>query len=142
MKRVLGSIRRADERYHLFENGDKVCIGVSGGKDSLLLMEALKLYQRFSRTEFQVCAVTRDLGIVAQDCIVSPSYTPEIAMCDTIGPLSRVTVTHVTPSIIPIRRFSLVEPPSHPPPVVPTMWYFFPLRTAVQWLCQSPKNTV
>lgn len=43
MKRVLGSIRRADERYHLFENGDKVCIGVSGGKDSLLLMEALKL---------------------------------------------------------------------------------------------------
>ena len=67
MKRVLGSIRRADERYHLFKNGDKVCIGVSGGKDSLLLMEALKLYQRFSRTEFQVCAVTLDLGIVEQD---------------------------------------------------------------------------
>ena len=54
MKRVLGSIRRADERYHLLEDGDKVCIGVSGGKDSLLLMEALKLYQRFSRTKFDL----------------------------------------------------------------------------------------
>lgn len=47
MKRVLGSIRRADERYHMIEDGDRICIGVSGGKDSLLLMEALKLYQNF-----------------------------------------------------------------------------------------------
>lgn len=67
MKRVLGSIRRADERYHLLENGDKVCIGVSGGKDSVLLMEALSLYKRFSKTEFEVCAVTLDLGLVKQD---------------------------------------------------------------------------
>lgn len=67
MKRVLGSIRRADERYHLIENGDKICIGVSGGKDSVLLMEALNLYKRFSKTEFDVCAVTLDLGLVKQD---------------------------------------------------------------------------
>ena len=79
MKRVLGSIRRADERYHLFENGDKVCIGVSGGKDSLLLMEALKLYQRFSRTRFDVCAVSLDLGIVEQD------WTSVIAFAERIG---------------------------------------------------------
>ena len=62
MKRVLGSIRRADEKYHMIENGDKICIGVSGGKDSLLLMEALKLYQRFSYTKFDVIAVMLDLG--------------------------------------------------------------------------------
>ena len=67
MKRVLGSIRRADERYHMIENGDKVCVGVSGGKDSLLLMEALKLYQRFSYTKFDVIAVMLDLGLKAQD---------------------------------------------------------------------------
>ena len=67
MKRVLGSIRRADERYHMIEDGDKICIGVSGGKDSLLLMEALKLYQRFSYTKFDVCAVMLDLGLKQQD---------------------------------------------------------------------------
>ena len=67
MKRVLGSIRRADERYHMIEDGDKICIGVSGGKDSLLLMEALKLYQKFSKTQFEVIAVMLDLGLKKQD---------------------------------------------------------------------------
>ena len=67
MKRVLGSIRRADERYHMIEDGDKICIGVSGGKDSLLLMEAMKLYQRFSYTKFEVIAVMLDLGLKQQD---------------------------------------------------------------------------
>ena len=67
MKRVLGSIRRADERYHMIHDGDKVLIGVSGGKDSLLLMEAMKLYQKFSYTKFEVCAAMLDLGLKQQD---------------------------------------------------------------------------
>jgi len=67
MKRVLGSIRRADERYHMIEDGDKICIGGSGGKDALLLMEAMKLYQRFSYTKFEVIAVMLDLGLKQQD---------------------------------------------------------------------------
>lgn len=67
MKRVLGSIRRADERYKMISDGDKVCIGVSGGKDSLLLMQAMKLYQRFSYAKFDVCAIMLDLGLTYQD---------------------------------------------------------------------------
>lgn len=67
MKRILGCIRRADERYKMIRNGDKVCVGVSGGKDSLLLMYGLKLYQRFSYTNFDMCAVMLDLGISDQD---------------------------------------------------------------------------
>ena len=51
----------------MISEGDKVLVGVSGGKDSLLLMEALKLYQRFSYTHFDVCAVMLDLGIKEQD---------------------------------------------------------------------------
>ena len=43
MKQVLGCIRRADERYNMIQDGDKICVGVSGGKDSLLLMYGLKL---------------------------------------------------------------------------------------------------
>ena len=98
MKRVLGSIRRADERYHLFENGDKVCIGVSGGKDSLLLMEALKLYQRFSRTEFQVCAVTLDLGIVEQD------WSSVIAFAERVGMDFSLIKTDIGDVVFNIRR--------------------------------------
>ena len=67
MKRVLGCIRRADERYHMIQDGDRVCVGVSGGKDSLLLMEGLKLYQNFSKTRFELQAVMLDLGITGND---------------------------------------------------------------------------
>ena len=40
---------------------------MSGGKDSLLLMYGLKLYQRFSKKKFDLCAVMLDLGLVGQD---------------------------------------------------------------------------
>lgn len=67
MKQVLGCIRRADERYGMIQDGDKICVGVSGGKDSLVLMYGLKLYQMFSKKKYDVCAVMLDLGLVKQD---------------------------------------------------------------------------
>ena len=80
MKRVLGSIRRADERYRMIEDGDKVLIGVSGGKDSLLLMEALKLYQRFSYARFDIQAVMLDLGIKEQDTSGIEAFAADIGV--------------------------------------------------------------
>ena len=67
MKRVLGCIRRADERYRMIQDGDRVMVGVSGGKDSLLLMQGLGLYRKFARTSFEVQAVMLDLGLKEQD---------------------------------------------------------------------------
>ena len=67
MKQVLGCIRRADERYSMIHDGDKICVGVSGGKDSLLLLYGLKLYQRFCKKNYDVCGVMLDLGIVPQE---------------------------------------------------------------------------
>lgn len=86
MKRVLGSIRRADERYHMIENGDKICVGVSGGKDSLLLMEALSLYRRFSKTEFEMCAVMLDLGIKEQNTAFVEQYAKDLGVDFTVIP--------------------------------------------------------
>ena len=84
MKRVLGSIRRADERYHMIEDGDKVCIGVSGGKDSLLLMEAMKLYQRFSYTKFEVCAIMLDLGLKPVDTSEVEAFAGRVGIDFTV----------------------------------------------------------
>ena len=50
MKEVLGCLRRADEDFRMIAPGDHVAVGVSGGKDSLLLLYALALYRRFSKT--------------------------------------------------------------------------------------------
>ena len=80
MKRVLGCIRRADERYNMIQDGDRICVGVSGGKDSLLLMYGLKLYQRFCRRSYEVCGVMLDLGLVEQDTAKVSEFAQSIGV--------------------------------------------------------------
>ena len=63
MKKTLGCLRRADQDFNLIENGDRIMIGVSGGKDSLLLLHALGLYRRFSHKDFSLLAVTVSMGL-------------------------------------------------------------------------------
>ncbi|MGI6714440.1 MAG: GNAT family N-acetyltransferase [Bacilli bacterium] len=67
IRRVLALIRKADEHYNLFERGDRIVLGVSGGKDSLLLFHALKLYQKFVGKDFTLFPVLLDLGFPTFD---------------------------------------------------------------------------
>ena len=67
MQRILSTMRRAIEDYNMIEAGDKIAVGVSGGKDSLTLLAALKTYQRFSKIPFDVLGITIDLGFKGVD---------------------------------------------------------------------------
>lgn len=62
MKKVLGLMRRCIQDFNMIENGDKIGVGLSGGKDSMLLLYALKIYQKFSPEKFELEAFTVDLG--------------------------------------------------------------------------------
>lgn len=63
MKQVLGAIRRADQDFHMIQLGDRIAVGVSGGKDSLLLLYAMALYRRFSPNPFELTALTVTMGL-------------------------------------------------------------------------------
>ena len=47
MKRLLSFVRRAVDDYNMISDGDKIAVGVSGGKDSLTLLEVLAEMRRF-----------------------------------------------------------------------------------------------
>ena len=59
---ILACLRKADQTYNLINHGDKIVVGLSGGKDSVLLLYALSLYQKFSHTDFVIQPITLDLG--------------------------------------------------------------------------------
>lgn len=62
LKRLLSYVRRAVDDYKLLEEGDRVAVGISGGKDSLALLYALKNLQRFYPKHFTLTAITVHLG--------------------------------------------------------------------------------
>ena len=51
-QKLLSLIRQAIEEYHMLEDGDRVAVGVSGGKDSLTLLYAMRQLQRFYPKNF------------------------------------------------------------------------------------------
>lgn len=62
LQQVLSLTRKAIDDYHMIDPGDKIAVGISGGKDSLTLLYALQGLKRFYPAFFELCAVTVDLG--------------------------------------------------------------------------------
>lgn len=63
MQKILGAMRRAIQDYNMIEEGDRIFVGLSGGKDSVLLLNALAAYRKFSPLGFTLEAITVDMGL-------------------------------------------------------------------------------
>lgn len=62
LQQVLSKVRKAMDDYHMIEPGDRVAVGISGGKDSLTLLYALSKLRQFYPIPFTLYAVTVDMG--------------------------------------------------------------------------------
>lgn len=80
IRKVLASIRNADLRFSLINQGDKIVVGVSGGKDSLVLLYALNLYRKFAQCDFEIIPVMLDLGFASFNPSAIQEYVRTLGM--------------------------------------------------------------
>ncbi len=67
LQKLLSKIRQAVDHYGMISDGDRIAVGVSGGKDSVALLYALSGLKDFYPKKFEVCAVSVDLGFTDSD---------------------------------------------------------------------------
>ena len=81
MQRILGYLRRAVQEFDLIQNGDRIAVGISGGKDSLVLLAALRDFQRFGLLDYELVGITLDPQFEG----VQTDYSPVTEFCENIG---------------------------------------------------------
>lgn len=100
MRRILSRVRAAVSDYKMIKDGDKIAIGVSGGKDSLMLLKVLCELQRFHTEKFQLVAITLDMRFNGED----GDFSEIKRMCDEYGVEYVVKPTDLYEIIFNIRK--------------------------------------
>lgn len=62
LQKLLSLTRKAVDEFHMIQPGDKIAVGISGGKDSLAMLYALSGLRRFYPNPFTLEAITVSLG--------------------------------------------------------------------------------
>ncbi len=96
MEKILSLVRRCVEDYDMIQPGDRVAVGVSGGKDSLVTLTALAKLSKFYPKPFTVEAITLDMG--AADGLEPIDYGPVEAYCQELQvPFTRIPseISHI-----------------------------------------------
>ena len=87
MQHILGLTRACVEDYHMIRSGDRIAVGISGGKDSLMTLAALKRLREFYPIPFSLEAITLEMGMPGMDF----SPVEELCRCWEV-PYTRIQV--------------------------------------------------
>ena len=98
MQKMLSYVRRAVDQYHMIEEGDVIAVGVSGGKDSLVLLAALANLRRFYPKSFTLKAITLDMGYEEMD------FTPIAELCKQLQVEYIIRKTDIKTIVFDIRK--------------------------------------
>jgi len=97
MQKLMGLVRRCVEDYNMISEGDRVAVGVSGGKDSLVLLQLLAGLRSYSSQQFSLEAITIDMGL-------GMDYSPVADFCDRLDVPYTVVKTQIAPIIFDHRK--------------------------------------
>lgn len=98
IKRVLSYVRRGVDDYSMIEDGDKIAVGVSAGKDSLTLLCAMASLRRFYPKKFELCAITIDMGFEGTD------FSPIKELCEKLDVEYHIVPTQISKVIFDVRQ--------------------------------------
>lgn len=99
MQRIVGQVRKAIDNYNMIEDGDRVAVGISGGKDSLVLAAALAKLARYYPKKFEVVGLTLDMGFNAD-------YSGVRKFCEEYGVEYHVKDTRIKEIVFDERKES------------------------------------
>lgn len=100
LQRLLSLTRQAVDDYQMISDGDRIAIGISGGKDSLTLLYALHGLMRFYPKNFELVAITVDLGFDGFD------LTPVKELCERLSIPYTIISTDIGKILFDIRKES------------------------------------
>lgn len=98
IKRILSFTRRAVDDYEMIEDGDRIGVGISGGKDSLTLLFALAELRRFYPKKFELVAISVDMGFEGVD------FTPIAELCRELDVPFVVVPTQISRIVFDVRK--------------------------------------
>ena len=78
MQKMMGLMRKCIDDYHMISPGDKIAVGVSGGKDSLTLLTVLAALRSYYPAPFELAAITIDMGLSGMDFSPVEQYCKEL----------------------------------------------------------------
>ncbi|MBO7187090.1 MAG: tRNA 2-thiocytidine(32) synthetase TtcA [Clostridia bacterium] len=100
LNKLVSAMRKCVTDYKMIKDGDKIAVGLSGGKDSVALLTMLSYYQKFSPEKFELIAITVDLSFTG----AKTDYSPMQKLCDELGVPFFLEKTEIGEIVFDVRK--------------------------------------